>query len=134
MGNVVRRYRTKQTVVIPIGLMSSKSRNKSIHIGRNVSEEAIDIEIIQHAVDISIVMTVWKVQGSTLKRVILDLEPTRTSAPKWGFEHIYVGLSRVTAANCLRCLPLTGAFTLSSLQNLRPNIYTTKWRLDNVAD
>jgi hypothetical protein len=60
----------KQTVVIPIGLMSSKSRKKCIRLGGNVLEETIDIEFAQHAVDVAMVMTVWKAQGSTLKRVV----------------------------------------------------------------
>jgi hypothetical protein len=124
----------KESVIIPIGLMSPKSRKSTVRLGYGVLDTPRDIEFVQHAVDIALVMTVWKAQGSTLKRVVLNLEPSRKSAPAWGFEHLYVGMSRVTAAKHLRCFPLTGAFRTSRLHNLRPSIHTTKWRLDHQAD
>jgi hypothetical protein len=122
---------SKKSIVIPIGVMSSKSKTRSLHLGRGVLRTSVKVGYIRHAVDMAFVMTVWKAQGCTLQRVALNLEPCDPFAPRWGFEHIYVAMSRVRAAAFLRCLPLSGAFRSSSLANLRPSTFTTRWRLDH---
>lgn len=120
----------KSTVVIPIGIASSKGKKRIVRLGQGVLSTPYEVEYVQHGVDLGLVMTVWKAQGSTLKRVVLSLESASRHAPKWGYEHLYVGVSRVTAAQNLRCFPLSGAFRRSRLSGLFPNIFTTKWRLD----
>ncbi|KAF4128879.1 hypothetical protein GN958_ATG21940, partial [Phytophthora infestans] len=109
----------KTNVLIPIGIM------KSLNGNRGVLDTPTSVTYTQHAVDLVFVVIVWKAQGCTLNR------PSRPHAPKWGFDHLYVGLSRVTPVAQLRCFPLSGAVYKSSLFRLRPNIHTTKWRLEN---
>jgi hypothetical protein len=123
--------RCKKSIIIPVGVIRNPQRKPVVHLGVGVLDHPVELEFVQHAVDLAQVITVWKAQGATLKRVVLNLEPIRQTAPKWGFEHLYVGISRVTAVENLRCLPLSGGFRSSSLRNLRPDIYTTKWRFDN---
>lgn len=118
----------KSKVIIPIGLTT---KMQSLKLGSGVLSQPYELPYFQHAVDLGLVRTVWKAQGATLKKVLLFLEPSRPR-PVWGFEHLYVGMSRVTAAKHLRCFPLSGAFRKSRLLNLRPNIFTTKWRMDNM--
>ncbi|ETN07132.1 hypothetical protein PPTG_13528 [Phytophthora nicotianae INRA-310] len=103
----------KKSIIIPVGIAKNPQRKSTVKLGFGVLDKPVEMEFIQHAVDQAQVMTVWKAQGATLKRVVLNLEPIRATAPKWKFEHIYVGMSRVTSVSNLRCMPLTGAFRLN---------------------
>ena len=50
----------------------------------------------------------------------------------WTFENLYVGYSRITTNNGIRCLPLSQRFDRRKFLNLRPNINTTRWRMDTA--
>jgi hypothetical protein len=118
--------KTKSKVVIPIGFMTNNSKNSIMIKGNGGSP--LTIHYRQHAVDLAMVLTIWKSQGSTLDRVILHLEGSR-NARQWKFEHLYVAISRVRSIEKIRCLPLSALFNRNKLLLLRPNLFTTKWRM-----
>jgi len=118
--------KTREKVIIPIGLMHNTKSN-FIKI-KSDNHEVLTIHYNQHAVDLAMAMTVWKAQGSTFNKIILLLEGSENS-PTWQFEHIYVAISRVRLLNNIRCFPLSLLYDKKKLSKLRPNIFTTKWRM-----
>lgn len=71
----------KASVIIPIGIASTKGKKRTIRLGQGVLSAPYEVEFTQHAVDITLVMAVWKARGSTLKRVLLNLESACRHAP-----------------------------------------------------
>lgn len=117
----------KPRIVIPIGLSpTTDSKVKYSHISSELKSKPP--HYIQHAVDLAFVRTAWKAQGATLRRIMLLLQGTST-APAWGFEHLYVGISRVKTIRGLRSLPSTPSFSRIKILQLRPCIFTVKWRM-----
>lgn len=121
--------KTNETVIIPIGLMNIRSNLIKI---KTDDDNTLTIYYQQHAVDLAMALTVWKSQGSTLNKIILLLEGSPNS-PVWQYEHIYVGITRVRSSDDIRCFPLSLLYNENKLSNLRPNIFTTKWRM-NIDD
>ena len=62
-----------------------------------------------HCVDLGFAFTFYKVQGATLKNVVLDFNFQTNIECK--FSSIYVGLSRVRTVESMALLPLTVAAT-----------------------
>ncbi|KAF4138558.1 PIF1-like helicase [Phytophthora infestans] len=117
----------KPKIVIPIGIMTSNASDNKVkysHISTEINSKPL--HYLQHGVDLSFARTVWRAQGSTLKRVILLLQGSPIS-PSWAFEHLYVAMSRVKPVQGLRCLPLTPSFSREHFLKLRPSIFTVKW-------
>jgi len=123
----------KCSVIIPVGLIAHNQGKYTIKLARTLLPSTIELKYTQLAVELALVMTVWKAQGATLKRVLLFLEGV-PGAPKWLFDHLYVGTSRVRFAHLLRCLPLSAGFRKSTIKALQPNVNTTKWRMDIGQD
>ncbi|ETP18948.1 hypothetical protein F441_06908 [Phytophthora nicotianae CJ01A1] len=119
----------KESIIIPVGIVATNHNKFHIKLARTLIPKPIELKYSQHAVELALVMTVWKAQGATLRRVLLFLEGT-PGAPKWLLDHLYVGTSRVRLARLLRCLPLSPAFKRQFLKKLQPNSDTTKWRMD----
>jgi hypothetical protein len=117
----------KRGVVVPIGLARSNSDYAVNVTGPDGS--SVKVRYAQHAVDLGMVLTVWKAQGSTFNRVILLLEGSN-GAPHWLFEHDYVAMSRVRTLDSIRCLPLSPGYDTNALMKLRPSVFTVKWLLD----
>ena len=116
-------------VVLPFGVTASTSEKFTVTIDAIPPNKAIKITYEQHAVELAMALTIWKAQGGTFDRAILHLEGSKGS-PSWGFEHLYVALSRIRHADSLRCIPLSILYNREKLARLRPNIFVTKWRMD----
>ncbi|ETP01246.1 hypothetical protein F441_21491, partial [Phytophthora nicotianae CJ01A1] len=83
----------KKSIIIPIRLVANKQLKYGIKLARALLPKPIEVKYSQLAVELALVMTVWKAQGATLRRVLLFLEGT-PGAPKWLYDHLYVGTSR----------------------------------------
>ena len=121
----------RERIIIPIGLIHDKTDKFCVKLGAGTHTQKVAYR--QHAVDLAFAVTVWKSQGATLKNALVLLEGS-PDAPKWCFEHLYVAYSRVPSESCFRCFPLSPAFRLYALANLRPNIWAVKWRMDVRGD
>ena len=121
----------RERIIIPIGLIHDKTDKFCVKLGAGRHTQKVSYR--QHAVDLAFAVTVWKSQGATLKNALVLLEGS-PDAPKWCFEHLYVAYSRVPSESCFRCFPLSPAFRLHALANLRPNIWAVKWRMDVRGD
>lgn len=123
----------KRSIIIPIGIITNNQTKYSVKLAKTLMPKPIELKYSQLAVELALVMTVWKAQGATLRRVLLYLEGV-PGAPKWLIDHLYVGTSRVQLVRPLRCLPLSPGFKKSILKELTPNPDTTKWRMDIGRD
>ncbi|KAG1711382.1 hypothetical protein DVH05_008636 [Phytophthora capsici] len=72
----------KKSIIIPIGLVANKQLKYGIKLARALLPKPIEVKYSQLAVELALVMTVWKAQGATLRRVLLFLEGT-PGAHKW---------------------------------------------------
>lgn len=90
----------------------------------------VDIEYKDHPLELAFAFTVWKVQGLTFDKIIHALELLK--GKNWTFENLYVGFLRITTINSIRCLPLSQRFDRRKFLNLRPNINTTRWKMDTL--
>ena len=88
----------------PRGDTHSKSRN--------------DISASLFQVELSFAITQWKVQGSTLDRLVLWLAP-RTSLPRYTADGLYVLFSRCPTADSLRYVPYPGDSNWDHIASLR---------------
>ncbi|KAF4147054.1 PIF1-like helicase, partial [Phytophthora infestans] len=124
------RKTQKFSIIIPIGLVAHNKEKYTVKLARTLIQKQIEIKYEQVAVELALVMTIWKAQGATLRRVLLYLEGI-PGAPKWLFDHIYVGTSRVRLTRLLRCLPPSPGFRKKRLKRATAQ---SKWVMDIGED
>ena len=80
-----------------------------------------------HAVEFAFGLTVYKIQGQTCEKIILDLNK-RPFLPHTDYHGLYVALSRVKQSEHLRVLPLQPMQTgFDHLFDLKPPMALTSW-------
>jgi ubiquitin C-terminal hydrolase len=112
-----------EVFTIPIGLDSRQEKN---HLC--IASSRIKVHYIAHAVDLAFAITVWKSQGGEYDKIVLLLEPSKPG-PALNYHLLYTAFSRVKLASGYRCLPITSSKVRIALGQLRPNIYSVKYRM-----
>jgi hypothetical protein len=81
-----------------------------------------------HSVEVAHSQTVWKTQGQSFERAIMDLA-SGFGAKKLTLEMLYVMITRVKSMESIRCLPLQDINSMIQiLLDLRPSYSATKFR------
>ena len=114
LDNKTQKYRHKDTIPEDFNLLQDDSSNKVMILIGNISWKHIkigrtNINYKDHPLELGFAFTVWKVQGISLDKIILALEPLGRRRA-WTFENFYVRFSRVRTINGIRCLPLSNKF------------------------
>ena len=111
-------------VVIPV---KTVVRGKFINIPRRRGEKPFKVWYTPHNCELGFAVTVHKIQGQTLDRVIIDLN-YRPFQPQFGFHALMVAVSRVRSSCNIRILPRQpGAPSLDYLINVKPNPTLLIW-------
>ncbi len=79
-----------------------------------------------HAVELAFAITYEKIQGKTMKKIILDLNsaPTRPIH----YDAFYTGISRVRRSCDLKIIPIPPSLTLQHLKKLKPDKKLIYWQ------
>ncbi|KAF1792477.1 hypothetical protein GQ600_20449 [Phytophthora cactorum] len=126
------RKERKSSIVITIGVVSSNQNKYRIKLARTLIPKTVEIKYSQLAVELALVMTVWKAQGATLQGFC--------STFKYGWStQMATGSSLRRDITCEICssfaLPSTvTGFLEKSVKRLLPNPDTAKWRVDVRSD
>jgi ATP-dependent exoDNAse (exonuclease V) alpha subunit len=82
-----------------------------------------------HAVELAFAITYEKIQGKTMKKIILDLNsaPTRPIH----YDAFYTGISRVRRSCDLKIIPIPPSLTLQHLKKLKPDKKLIYWQKRN---
>ena len=111
--------------VLPIGLCSSKSE-EIVKAKLESKMFAGKVHVTQHRVELGFVITFHKIQGKTVKNIILELNP-RPFPPRITFNMLLVAISRVLHGDGLRILRLKAGETLDDLRKLKPDPNLAVW-------
>ena len=80
-----------------------------------------------HMYDLAFGITYYKVQGQTIKKIILDLNKRPGSLKQLDFYAFYVGMTRVELAENIRILPCQNDDNFKHLLRLKPQQKLKKW-------
>jgi hypothetical protein len=109
-------------IVIPMPLCIEKYCKKA----KTLDLASSNCRFFTHYIELAYAVTFYKVQGSTLDRVILDLNHVGGHSKTIDLSALYVGLSRVKKLEHIRALPLT-AVTREYLSGLRFRDAVIRW-------
>lgn len=133
MTSELKKYwKSTQTVVenkyiVPIGF---RSRPIKTTIDCKIQNEIYNnVHILKnkvHRVELSFVVTLHKLQGKTMPKLILELNQ-RPFAPSITYNAFLVALSRVKKRSDLRILPIQSGKDILYLQKLKPDINLKIW-------
>lgn len=111
-------------VVIPLQVVR---RNKFVKVPRRRGEKAFNVWYSPHNCELGFAVTVYKIQGQTLDRVIIDLN-YRPFQPQFGFHALMVAVSRVRSSSNIRILPRQpGSPPLEYLVEVKPDPTLLVW-------
>jgi hypothetical protein len=114
------KYVGEKRIVVPVGLLRKKDPVYVSTPGRLTHPKTGKLEPLKvrpHGIEPALVITYYHVLGANLKAVILDLNKNKRKPLTW--EDAYVGMTRVTAGNLLRILPVPKQQGLHHLLKLR---------------
>lgn len=112
------------SVVIPVATVQ---RNKFVNVPRRRGERPFKVWYTPHNCELGFAVTVHKIQGQTLERVIIDLN-YRPFQPQFNFHALMVAVSRVRASNHIRILPLQPSSpSLDYLLTVKPDQSLLIW-------
>jgi len=112
--------------VIPIGLCSRKSK---VEVEQKTPTLVLmgTVNVREHRMELGFVQTFHKIQGRTVSRLILELNP-RPFQPRVSFSMLLVALSRVRHHMDIRILRMHPGANLSYLLRLRPDPKLALWQ------
>lgn len=127
--------RTPDHVIVPIGLCHAPTGPTSqgcITIVAEPLQQIPGFTLGHHGFRCEplLACTYNKIQGQTVKRVILQLNKRHRN--RLSYEALYVGLSRVDAWDSWRIAPLHAGYSLDWLANLAPHPGYALWRASLV--
>ena len=111
-------------VVLPILMQTGEKQLKVRPCNQHQLTGKVNIR--PHAVELAFAITYEKIQGKTMKKIILDLNsaPTRPIH----FDAFYTGISRVRRGCDLKIMPIPPGLTLQHLKKLKPDPKLIYWQ------
>jgi hypothetical protein len=113
--------------VVPIGF---RSRPKKIILDIKVHDHMYNnitlLKDKEHRVELSFVITLHKLQGKTMPKLIIELNE-RPFPPSITYNGLLVALSRVTKRSDLRIMPIKSGCDILYLKKLKPDINLKIW-------
>lgn len=113
--------------VVPIGF---RSRASKIIIDFKVHNQVYNnVHVIRdkvHRVELSFVITLHKLQGKTMPKIIIELNQ-RPFPPSITYNGLLVALSRITKRSDLRIMPIKSGTDILYLKKLKPDINLKIW-------
>jgi uncharacterized protein VirK/YbjX len=99
-------------------------QDRKIH--SQVFKNVVLLKDNEHRVELSFVITLHKLQGKTMPKLIIELNQ-RPFPPSITYNALLVALSRVTKRSDLRIMPIKPGSDLLYLQKLKPDINLKLW-------
>jgi len=112
--------------VIPVGLVSNRSIQTVDIAQPNGKVFREQVQVLEHRVELGLVLTFHKMQGKTLKKIILELNE-RKFKPRLDYDMLLVGLSRVTTRDGIRIIGVPKGKFLNYLKSLKPDVNLRIW-------
>jgi hypothetical protein len=102
--------------VVPMGLRTKTT------LFKNITPSGGSLKFYRHRIDPGFVITVHKIQGKTLDKIIIDLNERKGRLlKKITYAGLLVALTRTKTRNGIRILPLKKGTNLNYLMDLRPS-------------
>jgi hypothetical protein len=105
--------------VVVLPLFPHNGRKLKVGIPAGMTYTASKVQVVDgFPVELAFAITIHKAQGRTMTRIVLALSERGDPIAELSYAHLYVGLSRVREAECIRfllCMDLSGELDYEAL-------------------